>query len=125
MAETATAIMEALTRRQHGYGMERLLHRLRDFMRAYPRKCDDEMPEHDLVWVEAVSGASPGKAILDAIKADRELWRDALPPDVCIVPRKALQNCGLSEDIINHLADMGDHFTAGHAARFKHELESS
>jgi hypothetical protein len=125
MAETttATATMEAQTRKRHGYAIERLLHRLRRFVRVYPMKVDDVMPEHDLVWVEELSGASPGKAILDALKANPELWRDALPPEVCIVSRKALEQCGLSADIINHLADMGDHFVGGHAAKFRYVNE--
>lgn len=123
MAFTATEIMEAQTARRHGYIMDRLLHRLRKFMASYPRTVTDQMPDHDLIWIEKVSGESPGKLILDTIKSHPELWREALPPDVCIVSRKALEQCGLSEDLVSYLADMGDHFVARHAARYGREHE--
>lgn len=124
MSDTATAIIESQTKRRYRFIVDRLLHRLRKFMSAYPRAVSDKMPEHDLVWVEMVNGESPGKTILDAIKAHPELWRDALPAEVCIVPRSTLEELGLSADVVTALADMGDHMVAAHAARFAHQFES-
>lgn len=122
MSEAATAIMEAQDTRRLDYAMKRLLNRLRRFMAAYPREMDKPMPDHDLVWMERLNGDGPARVILDAIKSHPDLWRDALPPDVCIVPRKALeQTAGLSPEVVDYLAGMGENMVAAHAARHEHE----
>lgn len=123
MSETATAIKEAQDKHRLGHVVARLLDNLLQFVRAYPMTVDGEMPEHDLVWVEGIEKDGPGQTILDAIKANHELWRGALPPEVCIVPRKALEQLGLSADIIDHLVDMGDYSVVGHAAWHYRDFE--
>ena len=76
-------------------------------MRAYPMLEGDQMPEHDLVWVTEGVDDGPERVILEAMKATPELWLHALPPEVCIVPRKSLETLGLNEDIVGLLVEQG------------------
>jgi hypothetical protein len=94
--------------------MHRLLHDLRQFMRAYPMRADAEMPDHDLVWVEGVANG-PDRVILDAIKANPVLWSRALPAEVCIVPRKEIERLS-SKDHVDYLAALGGNMVLRHAA---------
>ena len=53
-----------------------------------------------------------------------ELWAHAMPPEVVIVRRDALENSlKLSADLVTHLADDGAHVVAVLAARRLHEAE--
>lgn len=113
MSETATAIMESREKHRLAYAMDHLLHRLRRFMAAYPREMDKPMPDHDLVWLEGLNGDGPAQTILDA-----------MPPEVCIVSRKALEDLGLSADAINLLAEMGEYVVAISAAHHEHNSQS-
>ena len=108
--QTLTATEKAIQDRQRdnrlAAAMYRLLDRLRPFMRAYPRT-SEEMPEHDMVWETAINGG-PEHVILEAIKANPALWESALPPDVCVVPRKMLEQISvLSPELIDYMASIG------------------
>jgi hypothetical protein len=94
--------------------MQHLLHDLRQFMRAYPMRMDDEMPEHGMEWIEGLA-SGPGKVILDAIKANPALWSRALPAEVCIVPRKEIERLS-SKDHVDYLAALGGNMVLRHAA---------
>ena len=54
-----------------------------------------------MIWSGVDDG--PERVILEAMQATPELWMHALPPDVCIVPRKSLETLGLNEDIVGLL----------------------
>jgi hypothetical protein len=97
--------------------MNRLLRNLRQFMRAYPKTMGAPMPDHEMVWVE-VPGNGPAKVILDAIKANPAMWREALPPEVCIVPRKQIcEATGLSGYMLDYFASHGENMVFSYAAR--------
>lgn len=99
------------------------LHRLRKFMRAYPREIAAKMPEHDVVWVTALHPhGGPDQAILEANKSFPELWSDAIPETVCIVPRKYLSAFGISDEMIRHLSDHGENIIAAHAGQHEYEV---
>ena len=51
MTDLQTAVQASQPDRQRRFAMERLLHALRPFMRAYPRDQDAQMPEHAMVWM--------------------------------------------------------------------------
>jgi hypothetical protein len=75
------------------------------------------MPEHDMVWVD-LPDRGAGRVILDAIKANPALWVGALPSNVCIVPRAALETiASLSPDHIDYLVALGGNMVANHAAQ--------
>ncbi len=118
MKITATMIAQQQADNRKRFAMDRLLHELRRFMRAYPMQMNDEMPEHDLVWVDDIMHGGPGKAIVDAIKANPVLWTEALPPEVCIVPRKTLASLGLSQDAVDYYAGIGMLMVEDAAAHF-------
>lgn len=96
--------------------IQRLLHNLRQFMRAYPMRADAEMPEHDLVWVAGIDGSSPDKTIMDAISKRPELWAHALPDDVCIVPREQLEKL-TGPDAADIIDATGKNLVLRHALR--------
>jgi hypothetical protein len=103
--------------------MAHLLRSLRRFMRAYPITQEDQMPDHDLVWVDELNDG-PARVILEAIKANPALWREALPEGVCIMPRKALEKMtGMSSDMIDYLASYGENIVLYHAAEHKHQQD--
>src|SRR4029453_6585265 len=103
---TQTAALESLVRHRIAFAMDRLMQALKRYMRAYPMLEGDQMPEHDVVWVKELDGG-PERLILEAIRATPELWLQALPPEVCIVPRDALKSLGLNEDVVALLAEKG------------------
>jgi hypothetical protein len=124
--ETATAFRERQRNLALEAAMNRLLHDLRPFMMAYPRVADAEMPDHDMVWVDNLMPAnSPARVILDAIKANPALWMEALPAEVCVVPRKILEKMLPStvSDTIDYLHGYGIALVLNHAARYAHDLD--
>jgi hypothetical protein len=84
-----------------------------------------DMPEHDVAWTTHVGGEGPEKAILDAIVANPALWIRALPEEVCIVPRKDLENLLNSKNAVDYLAMLGSHFTTRLAEFKRHEMEEA
>jgi hypothetical protein len=121
---TATAIMAVHSRTRLRAAMHHLLYKLKAFVEVRPMMEDDKLPEHDVVWVE-YPDRGPAKAILDANKAHPELWRDALPADVVIVPRKMLEKVGLHSDVIDGMAGHGNYLVEAQAARYEHDLQKS
>jgi hypothetical protein len=117
---TQTAALESLVRRRIASAMDRLTNALKRYLRAYPMLEGDKMPEHDLVWVTGSDGG-PERVILEALKATPELWLQALPPEVCIVPREALKSLGLDEDVVALLAEKGAYIVDAHAANHRQE----
>lgn len=124
MTTTTTAIMETMNKQSVRIAMARLLHGLRDYMRAHPIQQDDQMPEHDIDWVTGV-GHGPETVIANAIKMEPELWAHALPADVVIVPRNALlQVSGLTSDAVDYLAGAGMNMVANKAAMHIYEARA-
>ncbi len=121
---TAMQIMADQSRHRLRAALDHLLYRLKDFVEVRPMMEDDKLPEHDVVWV-TYPERDPGKAILDANKAHPELWCDALPAGVVIVPRSMLAQAGLTADVIDVLAGYGDQMVAAKAARHEHDLRNS
>lgn len=120
---TATALRASQTRSQSTHAMQRLLHKLKPFMRAYTRTPDTEMPEHDIVWVTEVE-SGPQQVIAEAMEATPALWLETLPPEVVIVPRKALESTArLTPEVIDYLAGMGMNIVASRGARRLHEAD--
>ena len=105
-----TATQMAAEARLNGvrYGIDRLLHRLRKLARAYPMKQDDTMPEHDVVFVEGVDGG-PTHEILDAMVVAPELWLQAIPKGLVIVPRARLTSLGMDAGVVSLLEKEAAH----------------
>lgn len=118
-----TAILKSQVALQLEAAMDHLLHDLRKFMMAYPRVMGAEMPDRDLVW-HGTYNNGPAQTILAAIRANPVLWTAALPDEVCIVPRKALE-ASISSDLVSHLDDMGKYVVATHAARYHREKQQA
>lgn len=124
--KTATQMMESQRKRGIEAAMARLLDDLREFMRAYPRDAAGELPEHDVVWVTALSENWAGKTIIDAINGNPELWSDAIPEDVVIVPRQLLKRAtDLDDLIIDSLNDHGLHLVWSKAAALRYAREEA
>ena len=104
--------------------MDRLLHDLRDWVRVYTRHEADmeKLPELDLAWVTGVSGNGPEETILEAVKANPELWAAAIPAECCIVHRKTLEKY-VGADAAEYMAGYGATAVADQAARLRHEVE--
>lgn len=109
-----TAVMARQRNNALTAALDYLLRDLRRFMRAYPRTADSEMPDHDMVWVEQ-PGNGPARVILDAIKANPALWADALPSEVCIVPRAALETLTQSPHQADYIVSLGESMVANRA----------
>ena len=119
-----SAILESQSRSMIAHAMHRLLHRLRPYMRAYPI-ADEPMPEHDVVWVTEFDGG-PERVIAEAMQATPALWMQFLPPEVCIVSRKSLeQGVGVNPDIVDYLASEGGYIVMSRAAHKLYELEDA
>lgn len=104
--------------------MRRLLHSLKPFMRAYPHKHDEPMPDHDMSWVTGIGADSVEKAVAEIIKAYPALWLQTLPDDVCVVPKSALaQVVGAYPYVAEHLGQAGLARVESEAARVRHEIE--
>jgi hypothetical protein len=117
-----TDMETAVMAQQRNYALEaamhRLLHDLRQFMRAYPRTADAEMPDHKMVWVD-LPDRGAARVILDAIKANPVLWADALPSEVCIVPRAALETLTKEPYHADYIVSMGESMVANRAAQHR------
>lgn len=133
---TATALMQRQENRELRVAMERLLHDLRPFMRAYPRNNDEKMPEHDHVWITFAGFGkeldNPGATILAAIKANPALWAEAIPDECCIVPKDMLKRVigtsppvGLDCDalLLEGLVHHGTHLVENQGARLRRERD--
>jgi hypothetical protein len=121
-ATTAKAVRETQSRHRLCYALDRLLHNLRPFVRAYLMHPGEELPEHRLVWITEMA-RGPESTILDAIKASPEMWRDAVPAECCIVPRDMLQRVVGDDTICEALEHHGAHLVANQAARLLYEAE--
>jgi hypothetical protein len=126
MNVTETALMEHQATSRLRYAMDRLLHRLRPYIRAYTRTPDVKMPEHKLAWVTmAGSGGyddSPAQVISAAIEEHPELWAHAIPEECCIVHRKTLEEYAGSA-AAEMMADHGAAIVADRAFRLRYEAE--
>ncbi len=123
---TATTATQILLReqadRQKNYAMKTLLIRLERWTRAIPFAEGDEMPDHRVHFMTEPD-EGPGKTIDDAIKSNPSLWADALPRDVVIIPKASAKQLGISDDILEYLASMGQNIVDTHAARHHHMVE--
>ena len=120
---TITAI-EALRRDSDiGFPIDKLLHKLKPFMRAYPYDIHGNMmPDHEMVWSAGVGEDTPHAVIANALKANPALWMALLPNDVCIVPRSALATVtGNNPHIVEHLAQMGANIVERRGYRLQEE----
>lgn len=123
MTTIATATAASQLSSHFSFAMYALLHELKSFVYAYPRLHDDKLPEHEIVWETTVDGG-PDQAVLSAILAEPDLWRAALPDSVVVIPRKTLLSVGLSSDVIDALAMMGENEIANAAARHRASMEA-
>jgi len=121
---TETAVMAEERRLAIAAPMNRLLRKLRDFVRAYPLKADDAMPDHTLEWVGDIRGDGPEKTVFEAIKCNPDLWLHALPDDVCIVPKNSLDLLGFSKGLIVALEYQGDWAVRALAAQRAYDAET-
>lgn len=127
MANTQTMLARDQSNKRLDWALQRLLHALKPFMRAYARTPGEQakVPELDLVWVTDLDGG-PSRAVLDVLKSNPELWLHALPPEVCIMPRQALKALtGVDRDVISGLCDLGENIVAAHAAKHLHDLDNT
>lgn len=108
-AKTATEIAVQDWQRDSAihFAMRRLLNRLEDWVRVYPQKEADDMPEHDVRFVTGVGGEGPESVIRYALEATPALWLSVLPDDLVIVPKPMLRRFGMSENSIDMLASYG------------------
>lgn len=99
-----------------------LLHRLKKYLRARARS-EEPMPDNVVIeWlVFPDKGQHPIGEIIDTIRSHPEMWRDALPADVCIVPRSYLAK--FIGPTVDHLAHLGEVAVRNHAALYRHELD--
>ena len=122
---TATEIMaDQSKQRQLRGAMDRLLHKLRGWVRVYTRLEEDmdKLPDLDTAWVVGVDGDGPQKAILDAIKMHPDLWAEALPAECCIVHRETLKKY-VGNDAAEYMAAHGANAVTNQAARLLYEAE--
>lgn len=125
MTNSITAAEAALLRdREHRMraALYSLLSDLKDFVEVVPRCEQERMPEHAIVWMTGIN-SGPGPAIESAIKSHPELWLHALPEDVCIVPRRALKQIGITDDAAEFFKADGAARVAAHAARYLYEMQ--
>lgn len=120
---TATAIMTDQRNRRLEYAMCRLLDRLRDYVRVYPMMQDAEMPEHDVAWVTEID-KGPGHVVLEAMKATPELWLQAMPEGICLVSLNALEQAGMTPDVIDYLKLAGENIVTAKASQTVYETEA-
>jgi hypothetical protein len=118
---TAQKLLSDERNTSRDYAIKNLLMRLERWARAWPRMGDYEIPDHRIVFVTEVDDG-PGKDVDDAIRSTPELWADALPDDVVIVPRKSLESAGLSRYVIEILSSMGGAIVETHAAKHRQML---
>ena len=125
MSELQTAMAERKAQSRLQWALDRLLHALKPFMRAYPRSLDDEMPEHDMVWITDIE-SDPRQVIVDALKSNPELWLQAVPSEVCILSRKELEiMTKLTPGAIAFLAVGAESIIATQAAKHSHEMANA
>jgi hypothetical protein len=117
---TVTAIMASKADSRKRYAFDRLLHRLRRFMHAYPRVMDDKMPDHEIVWLDEIERGGPAQTIRDAIKAHPDLWAEAIPQECCIVHRETLKKY-VGADAAEYMESHGANAVANQAARLLYE----
>ena len=114
-ATTATAIREAQLNSSVAHALDHLLHKLRDFMRAYPRDMGEDMPEHTVDWTTGIDDG-PRQIIGKALAEHPELWAHGIPDDVCIVHRESLQKfTQLSDTMIDYMDRDGKNRVQAHA----------
>lgn len=121
--QTALAIHQSLKHQEARLAVETLLRRLKKFVMVMPCNSDAEMPMYDIRWATEYDDG-PEKAIHEAVRLFPQLWADALPETVCIVPRSDLKNIGLSDDLIKRLASLGGHLVHAHSAQYRHMLNA-
>jgi hypothetical protein len=124
MTTRTTGILEAHSRSQLRHAVQRLLHRLKPFVRVYPKTMDDKMPDHDIAWVTGVDGG-PEQTIADALICTPELWAAALPKEVCIVPREALSSVAGGPEAVDYLSGLGASIVSTHGAKRLFDLEDA
>lgn len=118
---TVTAIKAQQQDSRIAHAMDRLLRKLKPFMRAYPHNADD-MPDHDMGWTAGVGDDNPQAVIANALKATPALWMALLPDEVCIVSKSALQTlAGANPHLAENLALMGKDIVEMHGLRLLHE----
>lgn len=121
---TATRILEEERSSRLKATIHHMLYKLRDFVDVFTADPDAKLPEHDVVWVTHVSRGGPETVIRDAILSCPAMWLEALPEDVVIVPRRMLEQVGLSADVIDALSGYGTCMVDTQAAMHEHTLES-
>lgn len=101
----------------------RLLESLREWMRAVPYERTAEMPEHSMHWYADINGTGPASTIQEALKMYPELWLNALPDTVCIVPKDYLWRMGKTDDAADYMTQLGESLlrAAADRAKWAHE----
>lgn len=124
MEKTATEVLKDRARENElGHALAHLLDSLREWIRVYPFEEGVDLPAHDVVWVDSVTGdGGPGRAILQAIKMYPELWAEAIPPECCIIRREALEAL-TNKDVAAALALHGEAAVENSAYRVRSEHE--
>lgn len=118
---TVTAFKAQQRDSRIAFAMDRLLHRLKAFVRIYPHIETDVVPDHDVVWV-VDPDSGPGFVIANALQATPALWMALLPDEVCVVPKSALANVtGNNPHIVEHLARMGADIVESRSFRLQEE----
>jgi hypothetical protein len=94
-----TAMKASMRDARVRHAVDRLLYRLREWARAYPRKQNDTMPDHDIVFATGIDGG-PEQEIGEAMKATPALWVSAIPDDVVMVCKSRLTAYGVEPALI-------------------------
>lgn len=118
---TITAI-EAMQRDSYiRFAMDRLLTKLKDWVRVYPMSKDVEVPDHDIVWRTGIGEEGPNRIVFDAMKATPALWLSALPEGLVIVPRDRLEKFCVSPATVDYLVMEASNQIHLQAARMQQE----
>ena len=118
---TATEMMRQQSHARVMHAMDQLLHKLKKFVRAYPRLSED-LPDHDISFVTGVGeGNAPDAVIADAMKSTPALWLHAVPDNVVIVPRDVLKKFGITSGMIEVMEGAAHNYIESEGARLLHE----
>lgn len=84
-----TATEQGMRESRIRHAMDHFLYRLKKHIGVYPLLQSDVLPDHEVVWMGGVDGG-PSQEVVSAMKRFPVLWLHALPDDVCIVPRRMI-----------------------------------
>lgn len=113
-----------------GYAFDRIFHRLRRWVRAYPTAMDDKMPAHRIEWLSPFTGEEgPHDILLDEIRCEPALWWDALPDDLVLIPKGTFDmlvreavKAGDEEEVTRRAQQMAVYSVENAAAKYREQL---